>query len=288
MKNWLLFFKERLPLLVLLLMTIGFVGSSQSFEMGLHAKIPLVIGISIAFGFFMVMRVMDEVKDFEKDKLAHPERPLPRGLITLRQAHIFINGGLTTLMLEVLGLYFFGFGLASGLLLLTVVYLYLMFKEFYIGTWLERHLIIYLISHQFVLLLLSATVAALSVPQASNVSALLRPGILLLGAFFTYEIARKLDPAAPPILSTYRVHYGILKTGYLLGAGCLITTIGLFLNANNLGVMAMILSLGPLSLVISYPFLIREKFKILESLAGLLLLVFLWAPFIASLLIRIK
>ena len=32
--------------------------------------------------FFAELRLMDELKDYEKDLIAHPERPLPRGLLS--------------------------------------------------------------------------------------------------------------------------------------------------------------------------------------------------------------
>jgi 4-hydroxybenzoate polyprenyltransferase len=45
---------------------------------------------------------MDEVKDLAKDRIAHPERPLPRGLLTVREVEraifllmgaLFLTGG---------------------------------------------------------------------------------------------------------------------------------------------------------------------------------------------------
>lgn len=41
--------------------------------------------VAVALGFFFQLRVADEWKDAEADRLHQPERPVPRGLVTLRE-----------------------------------------------------------------------------------------------------------------------------------------------------------------------------------------------------------
>ena len=45
-------------------------------------KESIFIGVSLFLIFITELRFMDELKDYEKDKIAHPDRPLPRGLVT--------------------------------------------------------------------------------------------------------------------------------------------------------------------------------------------------------------
>lgn len=47
---------------------------------------PVVgVAVVVALGFFFQLRVADEWKDAETDRLYQPERPVPRGLVTLRE-----------------------------------------------------------------------------------------------------------------------------------------------------------------------------------------------------------
>ena len=82
MEKWLQFFKERTPVLSYLLITLGPVSSGHVLGGEVKAHSPLISFIGF-FLFFIVLRMMDEYKDYEKDILAHPTRPLPRGLIPL-------------------------------------------------------------------------------------------------------------------------------------------------------------------------------------------------------------
>jgi 4-hydroxybenzoate polyprenyltransferase len=50
-----------------------------------------LIGVMALWSFFLLLRVFDEHKDFAADAVAHPERVLQRGLVTL--AHLRVLGG---------------------------------------------------------------------------------------------------------------------------------------------------------------------------------------------------
>ncbi|GAB5536525.1 MAG: hypothetical protein Rubg2KO_27740 [Rubricoccaceae bacterium] len=45
----------------------------------------VIVAALVALGFFFQLRVADEWKDAETDRLHQPERPVPRGLVTLRE-----------------------------------------------------------------------------------------------------------------------------------------------------------------------------------------------------------
>ncbi len=161
-------------------------------------------------GFFALLRLMDERKDYEKDCLAHPERPLPRGLLDLNHVTKVIIGGSLAMVIYgcLVGLIF---SRAAGILYLIVsAHLWLMYREFYCGPKLEKHPILYAMTHQAILIWLCAY--AVTVPNASFATSRVTYdfGLLIVGAFFTYEVCRKLDPNAHPILKTYRSLYGVL------------------------------------------------------------------------------
>jgi hypothetical protein len=273
MRNWLIFGKERFPLPVYLILCGGFTFS------GLFLFHSSFRWISFGFSycglllFFFELRLMDEVKDFKKDAVAHPERPLPRGLISLAQAR-----QITMYILIVMVL----FALLAGMLLNTqsaisylavTVYLGLMYKEFFIGKWLEGKPVFYAILHQsiiFAVCVFTITVIELGKyfhPQTFYLC------FTLTGAFWGYEICRKLDPQANKILKTYLFVHGPVKTSLLVIVATGLAAVG------GAGLNLTIL-LWPAEglLIISLIFIqVNPRlFRLVESIATLSLIVHLW------------
>jgi len=284
MSRWLRFYVERLPPAVLLLTGGGLALSSQVLAWGrLPVSLNQALGaVALSLVFFLELRLMDELKDTKKDKVAHPERPIPRGLITPLEARRGIKLGLTVMI--GLGVLAGAFNLPAGLLyLLTALYLWLMFKEFFVGSWLEQRPFLYAISHQVIIIPLCGSLALLATgplpPEA--LMAVVRPGILFVGSFFSYEICRKLDPGAHPVLGTYRSEYGLLITGLMLLFTLGILALGLILCQGILGFASSILIACSAALtLVCYIIFARERFKLVEHAATLLLLTTLWLPFL--------
>lgn len=286
MRKWLEFLKERLPLHVLLLSSIGLSGSSQALTAYPLTALSVGLGTLLAFIFFLTMRIMDEVKDYKKDQVAHPERPLPRGLISLAAARKAVACGLLFCGLAAGAAALLDFPLSAGLFAVSSLYLFLMYKEFYVSRWLEERVLLYTFSHQLVIIFLTAALASLAYPQlsASLDLLLLQPGVLFLGIFLVYEVARKLDPDAHPLLLTYRLRFGVQRTGHLLNFACLITLAGISLNRGPLGLGAYLLAAGPVLIVLLYPRFVVKNHKVIEGIAGLWLLLVVWTPYIARLI----
>src|SRR5579862_4353131 len=91
MGRWLIFIKERFPLIPQLILTGGMA------LIAYHKYAWVLFGLLI---FFFLLRAMDEYKDYEKDCVAHPERPLPRGLILRNE----MKGVIQFLLLGMVGL----------------------------------------------------------------------------------------------------------------------------------------------------------------------------------------
>jgi len=93
------------------------------------------------------LRVADEVKDGEDDAKYRPERPIPRGLVTLR----FIVGlGIATIPIGIALALIHGAGLI-WLLLLTWGWLAAMTFEFGVPAWLKARPVLYLLSHMAIM-----------------------------------------------------------------------------------------------------------------------------------------
>src|SRR5204862_7188787 len=94
-----------------------------------------------AFLFRLQLRIADEFKDFEEDARYRPYRPVPRGLVSLRELGAL--GALAALVQ--LGLALWLKPALALLLGLTWTYLALMSKEFFVGEWLKRRHVLYMV-----------------------------------------------------------------------------------------------------------------------------------------------
>jgi 4-hydroxybenzoate polyprenyltransferase len=173
MKRWWVYQRERFPVFAHGLLIAAFSLSAVSFSMLLRNEIVLpafnvgIVAFVTCFIFFLLLRIADEFKDFEDDSKYRPYRPVPRGLVTLRELAWVAAG--------VVGIQFIvNFWLDTGLLIplaMTWLYLVLMSFEFFVPVWLKRHPITYMWSHMLIMPLIDffATacdwiVAGLSLP----------------------------------------------------------------------------------------------------------------------------
>lgn len=106
-----------------------------------------LIGFGLVLILFFQMRVCDEVKDLEDDKAYRPERPIPRGLVSLQ---LIVGLALATIPIAIV------LALASGhgliwLLILVWLWLAAMTFEFGVPAWLKARPVIYLLSHMAIM-----------------------------------------------------------------------------------------------------------------------------------------
>ena len=158
-----------------------------------------------------------------------------------------------------------------------------MYKEFYVGQALAKSPLIYAITHQLIIIPLCLFVFSAFGLEAIT-SEVMGFCLLVLSSFFTFEVGRKMDPASDPILGTYLVHYGKVKTNIL------ITVLA------GIGVYGTVL-LGKLWWWGMAPFLLTvitqariwfqtERFKDLEGMIALNLIFNMWLMAICELGVR--
>ncbi|MFK7823301.1 MAG: UbiA family prenyltransferase [Oligoflexales bacterium] len=268
---WVEYLRERFPLPVYLTLVGGFVSSGAILSGKPFSLMSVVTAFFAVLSFFGLLRLMDEFKDYDIDLIAHPERPLPRGLLGVRQVKkIIIRWEVLMLMLApFIGLIFNW--QAASIYILMIGHLWLMYKEFYVSEWIEKHTILYAFSHQLVLIWVCSFCVVIA-----NHSGLFKAetwwyGTLILGSFFTYEICRKLDPRAHEMLRTYRNLFGLIQTGILLMFSCLIAC----LSAWKLG-LGFPLWIASMAVVGAYCCFAKKNFKTVESVATLSLVLHLW------------
>jgi len=107
----------------------------------------MVVAFGLTLLFFFLLRVADEFKDVEDDRRYRPERPVPRGLISLRE----LEGAGAIAAATQLGLAAWVDGTLVWVLLGTWAYFGLMCVEFFVPEWLDRHPAVYVGSHMVVM-----------------------------------------------------------------------------------------------------------------------------------------
>jgi hypothetical protein len=212
MKRWVQYSKERFPLPVFLLLSCGYALSGLAcITWPIPIAESLVASLLIVI-FLFELRLMDEYKDKEKDKVAHPDRPIPRGLINENEVKRGIFVGLGLMLLSCVALAVAGKLEAAGLYFFITTYLFLMYKEFFMGEWLGKRPFLYAVSHQPIGSLLALISTTIFSPEDTISQPALAFAATTLGGFFAYEIGRKLNPNSHPILQTYIVVSGYPKT----------------------------------------------------------------------------
>lgn len=158
--KWYIYQRERFPLLfyvpAVLIVCFGtvkyacFCMKRQGMEIIPHLKLTYLFICLEIFIFYLLFRIVDEQKDYEKDKILYPERPISKGLITLKELRqlerILIVVQTAAVILFNHSLIFFH--------MINWVYFGLMTKEYFHPEFMKKHEYLDGVFHQFILLLL--------------------------------------------------------------------------------------------------------------------------------------
>jgi 4-hydroxybenzoate polyprenyltransferase len=160
--RWWVYQRERFPVVAHGLLIAAFSSSAVSYSAMLRGSRsfpswqPLVGAFVSSFLFFLLLRICDEFKDAEDDARYRPYRPVPRGLVTLRELGVLaVLCGVVQAALAI--------WLLPGLLPLLILvwcWLGLMSREFFISNWLRKHPVHYLWTHMLVLPVIDFYVSA--------------------------------------------------------------------------------------------------------------------------------
>lgn len=199
LNRWVVYLKERFPLVrtgvlvaVFCLAILSFTGLAEAGT----DYLPAIGRVGAAFLstliLFFQLRVADEFKDAEIDARYRPERPVPRGLVTLHELALAAGAGAIVQLAIALSL---DVGLVP---VLAAVWLYmgLMTVEFLVPAWLRSRPVVYLVSHMLVMPMIAFYVSAFGwlVDGSDRPDGL---GWVLALSFFVglvLEIGRKIRP----------------------------------------------------------------------------------------------
>jgi 4-hydroxybenzoate polyprenyltransferase len=181
------------------------------------APLPFALGFTLAMLAFLELRILDEFKDAGDDARYRSYRPVPRGLVSLRELGA-VGVGAVALQLAVATL---AGGAAVAALLVVLAWTALMGREFFASAWLRARPIAYVASHAVVVPLIAVAVAACS-GHAPDVGALAPFLALTYASTTVFEFGRKIR--APPDERTGVETYSALW-GYRIAAAAWTATL---------------------------------------------------------------
>ena len=306
LKKWYIYQKERFPVLIygiyILAIVLGtfaisniICNNASSEKLHIYASsqlhgapslgvvqwiriIPMYI---VTFLQFLMVRIIDEFKDYEEDCKYRPYRPVPRGLITLKELKILfiicviLQFGITLFVEPVSVMYLIG----------VWIFFALMSKSFFIKKFLDKHILIELILDE---LLMPILVVFLSrfityVNPTSSFYSYINIGDILPFIIMTYiiscivEIARKVrcKENEEKGVKTYTAVLGINKTIFIL---FMLETIVMILQLIILGKQYLLLILSSYVIVniINWLFVMKKNklfAKLTEISANLYILI---------------
>ena len=213
--SWITFIHERFPLRSHLPMVACFTVANVLSARGapLSPQQALAAG-TLAFAFLLRLRIFDELKDLERDRVLHPDRPLARGLISRGGA---LAGAAALVLLELAIAHAAGAGVFSGWVV-AAGYSLLMYREFFAGAWLRPKVELYAVTHTFVAALLGATLAKFPAGPGATTGQILGMALANWMAFNVYEFSRKiLSPREErPGVDSYSARLGLMGSALVV------------------------------------------------------------------------
>ena len=189
-----LYQRERFPLGRTSLLVLIFSAASVSVSAHLADRAPpgwpsYAAAFLVVLFFFFQLRVLDEIKDGEDDRRYRPERPIPRGLVTLR---LIVGLGLASVPVAVAACWAID---ARLLVLLAIVWgwMLLMGFEFFVPDWLKARPFVYLVSHMLIMPAIDLLVTGFEwLPHGEAPASLILFLLLSFANGCVLEIGRKL------------------------------------------------------------------------------------------------
>lgn len=228
-KKWYTYQKERFPIMVYGLYmfcivfavfcfsnyfgkmyyeTLVFIEDPGAYKIEYIKIIPMFV---VAFLQFLMVRIIDEFKDYEEDCKYRPYRPVPRGLVTLKELKILF------IICAILQVVITGIFNREGLLLLGLVWIFfaIMSKGFFIKKFLDKHILAEVTLDEILMPILVLYLSSFIYIDYSNIWSLLLISYVIS---WIVEIARKVrcQEDEEDGVKTYTAVFGIGKAVLIL------------------------------------------------------------------------
>ncbi|MGB0564758.1 MAG: hypothetical protein ACPGVO_23620 [Spirulinaceae cyanobacterium] len=151
LSRWWIYQRERFPIVSYSVLVLVFSSAAVIYPTLLTQTQPQIHTIAVVFVTFfcafLQLRIADEFKDYEHDCEYRPQRPVPRGLIGLKELRAL---EIITVLIQLVATLMLTWRLLPWLGFLWI-FQALMRWEFFVRDWLRQRSVIYLISHNLVL-----------------------------------------------------------------------------------------------------------------------------------------
>ncbi|HST05492.1 MAG TPA: hypothetical protein VLQ48_12270 [Chloroflexia bacterium] len=183
-----------------------------------------IAGFATFLGLFLCLRLADDMKDKHHDDTYYSERPVQRGLVTLRE--LAFSLAVLVVLLVALNVLVAN-AVVLALFIATLSLMTLMRFEFFVPGFLRPRLLLYLATHQMFVPVLTAYVIYFEGGKVAGPGAVLFLVLNLL-MIMAVEVARKTRPAA--LDQTGRDTY----SAYLGRGGAVVFLLAILLAAQSL------------------------------------------------------
>jgi 4-hydroxybenzoate polyprenyltransferase len=216
LKRWNIYLKETYPILprlilgLLLFFEIYFLVILTNGPFKFNITISEVVGGLTIFSFLLLLRVADDIKDYETDLVLFPERALPAG--KLKKKDLFVLVLLTTSVIILLNILFMN---NLGYFAFLMVYGTLMSLWFFSKAKIQKSLLLALVTHNPVQLIVNLYAISFACIKY-NIPMVTYENFLILFALYfdglVWEIGRKIRaPKDETEYVTYSKIFGYKK-----------------------------------------------------------------------------
>ncbi|HNY10839.1 MAG TPA: UbiA family prenyltransferase [Candidatus Wallbacteria bacterium] len=238
--GWSIFIKERFEPVSHTLMIAAFASANATIS---YASNPsgfnmnpgyLLTGLFLVWLVFFHMRLFDDIKDYETDKLVNKDRPLPRGVLTTDQ---FGAGILACILLEMAVALILGFNIFTTYIM-ALAFTLIMRQEFFIGDWMRPKMELYATTHTFSASLLGMLI--FSITSGKMICDMPKSYLLIaIGNWFVFnvfEFGRKTFSAEEERegVDSYSLRLKPFGAFTLLGVNIFLAFTMLYLSAENI------------------------------------------------------
>lgn len=279
---------ERFPPLNYTLLIVCYFSSNQFLAQTLeqpgsavHYSLSSLMGALAILAMFFHLRIFDDHKDYGKDCRFFPGRVLSRGLVTLR--HLKVAGALAIGLELLMGWLRGPAALVS--VLLALGFSLLMLREFFVREWLNRHFLLYAVTHMLIMPLLALVAYSFTTGKYPWQA----PGWFWLYAFvgvfvtFNWEISRKIRAPEDEVagLDSYSRVFGTYGAAYLVIIIRVVDTLLVSLVGLHLGLSPLFYAALAVLFLLCLVGLLQFRFRTsratarrMESYAGMYIIAF--------------
>ena len=217
-QRWNTYQKERFPLAVFSVYIFCLTWATFFFNKNLNTLLDKTVNVGVfvlmfvvAIAQFLMARIVDEFKDYAEDAKYRPYRPVPRGLIKLKELRVllFMCAGIQITLTCIFNI--------AGLKYLALVWLFflLMTKSFFIKKFIDKHILIEVLLDEIMLPLLILYLSSFVGLTFANIWPLLA---MVYFVSWIIEIARKMRCKADEEkgVKTYTAVLGIPRATILI------------------------------------------------------------------------